>query len=143
MFMKGIKIMKSFRYVLFSVIAFIICTLSVSADSYIVTVPNWGGYTNPSSAVQKYGTSNSGYMVRYNEALLAQYGDFTAGGTTTRISDDLYYINNSSNLSYSAHTRVYFASGQAFTRQVSSRLKSSAIEPNSISTVVSWGPTWY
>lgn len=120
-----------------------ICTLSVSADSYIVTVPNWGGYTDPSAPEQKNGSESSGYMIRYNEALLAQYGDFTAGGTTTRISDDLYYISNSPNLGYYARTREYFASGQAYMRKVSSRLKSSAIEPSNISTVVSWGPTWY
>jgi len=134
--------MKTLRFMLLSILAIMICTLSVSADSYIVTVPNWGGYTAPSASVQKYGSESSGYMVRYNEALLAQYGDFTAGGTTTRISDDLYYISNSPNLGYYSRTRVYFASGQAYTRTVSSRLKSSAIEPSNISTVVSWGPTW-
>lgn len=137
--------MKKTFYTLFlsTLICLGISCISVAAANHTFIVPRFGQWTSPSPSVYKGGSQNSGYMVRYNEAFLPQYGDLTAGGTSTRISKTEYFISNSDNLSYSAHARLYYASGQDYHRYVSCRLRSSSIEPSNVSTVVSWGPDWY
>lgn len=109
--------------------------------SFSFNVPNWGGWTDPSPRVTKDTNDGNGVMICiYSSAWLPKYGDFTAGGTSNRISKDSYALIESTNTGNCSNwKKIYYKSGYATKgRSVSARASSSNIEPNYNSATFNW-----
>lgn len=127
--------MKRFKRILVSLL--VVCTFTISAyagsGSFEVSVPSWGAWCAPSPSLIKDTTNSYGEMLCFvSNAYLPKYGDFTAGGTSTRISKDYYMLVTTTNTGNPNNwTHIYYKDGYATKgRSVSARACSSNIEPN-------------
>lgn len=101
----------------------------------------WGAWSSPSPKLTKsYDHTNGRMICVESNAVLPKYGDFTAGGTSTRISKDYYKLIESSNTGNASNwVKIYYKSGQSSKgRSVSSRACSSDVEPNYNQGVFAW-----
>lgn len=134
---------KLYKILLSSLLVFGLFIVPVFADGgvFSVKVPNWGGWSSPSPKLTKDTNDGNGVMICISStAWLPKYGDFTAGGTSTRISKDSYALIESSNTGNKANwKKIYYKSGYATKgRSVSARAASSNIEPNYNQAGFSW-----
>lgn len=134
---------KIYKLLMLLMIAFSVLTVPAFAGygSFRVNVPNWGGWSSPSTALTKDTTDENGVMIcLYSDAWLAKYGDFTSGGTTNRISKDSYALIESTNTANASNwKKIYYKSGYSNKgRSVSARASSSNIEPNYNEGLFAW-----
>ena len=132
-------------YKILASLVVILCVFTVpvfaDGDVFRVEVPNWGGWSKPSPKLRKSTTDSSGVMICiYSGSWMLKYGDFTNGGTSTRISKDYYALVDSSNTGNAGNWKnIYYKSGyNTVGRSVSARACSSNIEPNTNSGTFSW-----
>lgn len=136
--------MKKVYKVLFLLVA-ILCVFATpvfaGGDVFTVKVPNWGAWSSPSPKLTKSYTHSNGVMICVeSSATLPKYGDFTTGGTSTRISKDYYMLVETTNTGNSNNwKKIYYKSGYATKgRSVSARACSSNVEPNYNTGIFSW-----